>query len=63
MHVVELLDQQRRHRRQARPDLDHRLAAARIDGFDDAVQDQLVGQKILAEALACYVFHSCFRLI
>ena len=44
--------QRARHRTQARPDLDHRLTGAWVDGINDALDDRPVDQKMLSEALA-----------
>ena len=44
--------QRARHRTQARPDLDHRLTGARVDGIHDVFDDRSVDQEMLSEALA-----------
>ena len=50
--AAQALDQRLRERGQARADLDHGLAGARVDGADDGVDDAAVAEEVLAEALA-----------
>ena len=48
---------------QAGPDLNHGLARQRRNGLHDAVNDALVGQEMLPEALAGNVFHAIGSLM
>jgi len=52
-----------RQRGQTGPDLDHGLAGQRRNGLHDAVDDALVGQEMLSEALAGNVFHAIGSLM
>ena len=57
------LHQGLRQRGQAGPDLDHGLTGQRRNGLHDAVDDALVGQEMLSEALAGNVFHAIGSLM
>jgi hypothetical protein len=52
VHVAGALDQRPRERREARADLDERLARMRLDRIDDAPDVMSVGEEVLAEALS-----------
>jgi hypothetical protein len=63
MQLVEVIEQQARHRAKTGADFDHGIGACRYDGLDNVLQDLLVGQKILAEAFAGYVFHPAVLIL
>ena len=54
---TQTLDQGLSQRSQTRADLDHRLTRTGVDGTHDLMNDRVIDQEMLAEALARNVLH------